>query len=75
MEVAASLTELGIDVTLVSRDVDLFAQLRSPEISDDGGGSSTGRTPTTRDARSARSLPGTTAVTTPSRPSSRSRSV
>jgi 3-phenylpropionate/trans-cinnamate dioxygenase ferredoxin reductase component len=34
MEVAASLTELGIDVTLVSRDVDLFAQLRSPEISE-----------------------------------------
>ena len=33
MEVAASLTELGLDVTLVSRDVDLFAQLRSPEIS------------------------------------------
>jgi NADPH-dependent 2,4-dienoyl-CoA reductase/sulfur reductase-like enzyme len=34
MEVAASLTELGLDVTLVSRDVDLFAQLRSPEISE-----------------------------------------
>jgi NADPH-dependent 2,4-dienoyl-CoA reductase/sulfur reductase-like enzyme len=34
MEVAASLTELGLDVTLVSRDVDLFATLRSPEISD-----------------------------------------
>jgi NADPH-dependent 2,4-dienoyl-CoA reductase/sulfur reductase-like enzyme len=34
MEVAASLTELGLDVSLVSRDVDLFAQLRSPEISE-----------------------------------------
>jgi len=34
MEVAASLTELGRDVSLVSRDVDLFASLRSPEISD-----------------------------------------
>jgi NADPH-dependent 2,4-dienoyl-CoA reductase/sulfur reductase-like enzyme len=34
MESAASLTELGLDVTLVSRDVDLFAQLRSPEISE-----------------------------------------
>jgi NADPH-dependent 2,4-dienoyl-CoA reductase/sulfur reductase-like enzyme len=34
MEVAASLTELGLDVTLVSRDVDLFSQLRSPEISE-----------------------------------------
>ena len=34
MEVAASLTALGLDVTLVSRDVDLFAQLRSPEISE-----------------------------------------
>ena len=34
MEAAASLTELGLDVTLVSRDVDLFAQLRSPEISE-----------------------------------------
>jgi NTE family protein len=34
IEVAASLTQLGLDVTLVSRDVDLFAQLRSPEISD-----------------------------------------
>jgi NADPH-dependent 2,4-dienoyl-CoA reductase/sulfur reductase-like enzyme len=33
MEVAASLTQLGLDVTLVSRDVELFAQLRSPEIS------------------------------------------
>jgi NADPH-dependent 2,4-dienoyl-CoA reductase/sulfur reductase-like enzyme len=34
MEVAASLTELGLDVSLVSRDVDLFAQLSSPEISE-----------------------------------------
>jgi NADPH-dependent 2,4-dienoyl-CoA reductase/sulfur reductase-like enzyme len=34
MEVAASLTELGLDATLVSRDADLFAQLRSPEISE-----------------------------------------
>jgi NADPH-dependent 2,4-dienoyl-CoA reductase/sulfur reductase-like enzyme len=34
MEVAASLTTLGLDVTLVSRDVDLFAQLRSPEITE-----------------------------------------
>jgi NTE family protein len=34
METAASLTEIGLDVTLVSRDVDLFAQLRSPEISE-----------------------------------------
>jgi NADPH-dependent 2,4-dienoyl-CoA reductase/sulfur reductase-like enzyme len=34
MEVAASLTQLGLDVTLVSRDADLFAQLRSPEISE-----------------------------------------
>jgi NADPH-dependent 2,4-dienoyl-CoA reductase/sulfur reductase-like enzyme len=34
MEVAASLTELGLDVTLVSRDADLFGQLRSPEISE-----------------------------------------
>jgi len=34
MEVAASLTALGLDVTLVSRDIDLFAQLRSPEISE-----------------------------------------
>jgi 3-phenylpropionate/trans-cinnamate dioxygenase ferredoxin reductase subunit len=34
MEVAASLTELGLDVTLVSLDVDLFAQLRSPEVSE-----------------------------------------
>jgi NADPH-dependent 2,4-dienoyl-CoA reductase/sulfur reductase-like enzyme len=34
MEVAASLTQLGLDVTLVSRDSDLFSQLRSPEISE-----------------------------------------
>ena len=34
MEAAASLTELGLDVTLVSRDVDLFVQLGSPEISE-----------------------------------------
>lgn len=34
MEVAASLTDIGLDVTLVSRDADLFAQLRSPEISE-----------------------------------------
>ncbi len=34
MEVAASLTELGLDVTLVSLDVDLFTQLGSPEISE-----------------------------------------
>jgi NADPH-dependent 2,4-dienoyl-CoA reductase/sulfur reductase-like enzyme len=34
MEVAASLTQLGLDVTLVSRDVELFSQLRSPEISE-----------------------------------------
>jgi 3-phenylpropionate/trans-cinnamate dioxygenase ferredoxin reductase subunit len=34
IEVAASLTELGIDVTLVSRNVDLFAQLGSPEVSE-----------------------------------------
>jgi NADPH-dependent 2,4-dienoyl-CoA reductase/sulfur reductase-like enzyme len=34
MEAAASLTELGLDVTLISRDVDLFTQLRSPEISE-----------------------------------------
>jgi NTE family protein len=34
MEVAASLTTLGLDVSLVSRDVDLFAQLRSPEVSE-----------------------------------------
>jgi NADPH-dependent 2,4-dienoyl-CoA reductase/sulfur reductase-like enzyme len=34
MEVAASLSHLGLDVTLVSRDVDLFGQLRSPEISE-----------------------------------------
>jgi NADPH-dependent 2,4-dienoyl-CoA reductase/sulfur reductase-like enzyme len=34
MEVAASLTQLEIDVTLVSRDVDLFSSLGSPEISE-----------------------------------------
>jgi NADPH-dependent 2,4-dienoyl-CoA reductase/sulfur reductase-like enzyme len=34
MEVAASLTELGLDVSLISRDVELFGSLRSPEISD-----------------------------------------
>jgi NADPH-dependent 2,4-dienoyl-CoA reductase/sulfur reductase-like enzyme len=34
MEVAASLSGLGVDVTLVSRDVDLFSQLGSPEISE-----------------------------------------
>jgi NADPH-dependent 2,4-dienoyl-CoA reductase/sulfur reductase-like enzyme len=34
MEVAASLSELGLDVAIVSRDVDLFGQLRSPEISE-----------------------------------------
>jgi len=34
MEVAASLTGLGLDVTLVSLDVELFAQLRSPEVSE-----------------------------------------
>ena len=34
IEAAASLTELEIDVTLVSRSVDLFAQLRSPEVSE-----------------------------------------
>ena len=34
MEVAASLTELEIEVTLVSRNVDLFAHLDSPEISE-----------------------------------------
>ena len=34
MEVAASLTDRGVDVTLVSRDAVLFAQLRSPEISE-----------------------------------------
>lgn len=34
MEVAASLTEVGLDVTLVSRDIDLFAPLGSPEISE-----------------------------------------
>jgi NADPH-dependent 2,4-dienoyl-CoA reductase/sulfur reductase-like enzyme len=34
MEAAASLTELGLDVTLVSLDADLFAQLGSPEVSE-----------------------------------------
>jgi NADPH-dependent 2,4-dienoyl-CoA reductase/sulfur reductase-like enzyme len=34
MEVAASLTQLQCDVTLVSREVDLFSSLGSPEISD-----------------------------------------
>jgi NADPH-dependent 2,4-dienoyl-CoA reductase/sulfur reductase-like enzyme len=34
IEVAASLTELEIDVTLLSRNVDLFAQLGSPEVSE-----------------------------------------
>jgi NADPH-dependent 2,4-dienoyl-CoA reductase/sulfur reductase-like enzyme len=34
MEVAASLTELGLDVWLVDRGADLFAQLGSPEISE-----------------------------------------
>jgi len=34
MEVAASLTDIGLEVTLVSRDIDLFAQLGSPEISE-----------------------------------------
>ena len=34
MEAAASLSRQGLDVTLVSRDVDLFGQLRSPEISE-----------------------------------------
>lgn len=34
MEVAASLTGLGLEVTLVSHDTSLFAQLRSPEISE-----------------------------------------
>ena len=34
MEVAASLSGLGLDVALVSRDVDLFSQLRLPEISE-----------------------------------------
>jgi NADPH-dependent 2,4-dienoyl-CoA reductase/sulfur reductase-like enzyme len=34
MEVAASLSGLDLDVTLVSRDVDLFSQLGSPEISE-----------------------------------------
>jgi NADPH-dependent 2,4-dienoyl-CoA reductase/sulfur reductase-like enzyme len=34
MEAAASLVEVGLGVTLVSRDIDLFAQLRSPEVSE-----------------------------------------
>ena len=34
MEVAASLAQLEMDVTLVARDVDLFSQLGSPEISE-----------------------------------------
>ena len=34
MEVAASLTQLELDVTLISRDVDLFASLGSPEVSE-----------------------------------------
>jgi NADPH-dependent 2,4-dienoyl-CoA reductase/sulfur reductase-like enzyme len=34
MEVAASLTQLGLEVTLVTVDTALFAQLRSPEISE-----------------------------------------
>ena len=34
IEVAASLTELELDVTLVSRNVDLFSQLGSPEVSE-----------------------------------------
>jgi NADPH-dependent 2,4-dienoyl-CoA reductase/sulfur reductase-like enzyme len=34
MEVAASLATLGLDVTLVSRSIDLFSQLGSPEISE-----------------------------------------
>jgi len=34
IEVAASLTQLEIDVTLVSRNVDLFAQLGSPDVSE-----------------------------------------
>jgi NADPH-dependent 2,4-dienoyl-CoA reductase/sulfur reductase-like enzyme len=34
MEVAASLATLELDVTLVSRDVELFSQLGSPEISE-----------------------------------------
>jgi NADPH-dependent 2,4-dienoyl-CoA reductase/sulfur reductase-like enzyme len=34
MEVAASLTDLGLEVTLVTRDTHLFGQLRSPEISE-----------------------------------------
>jgi NADPH-dependent 2,4-dienoyl-CoA reductase/sulfur reductase-like enzyme len=34
MEVAASLSGLDLDVTLVSREIDLFSQLGSPEISE-----------------------------------------
>jgi NADPH-dependent 2,4-dienoyl-CoA reductase/sulfur reductase-like enzyme len=34
MEVAASLATLQLDVTLVSREIDLFSQLGSPEISE-----------------------------------------
>jgi NAD(P)H-nitrite reductase large subunit len=34
MEVAASLTDLGLEVVLISRDTHLHAQLRSPEISE-----------------------------------------
>ena len=34
MEVAASLAQLEMDVTLIARDVDLFSQLGSPEISE-----------------------------------------
>jgi len=34
MEVAASLTRLGLEVTIVTRDAHLFAQLRSPEVSE-----------------------------------------
>jgi NADPH-dependent 2,4-dienoyl-CoA reductase/sulfur reductase-like enzyme len=34
MEVAASLTQLGVEVTLVTVDTALFAQLRSPELSE-----------------------------------------
>jgi NADPH-dependent 2,4-dienoyl-CoA reductase/sulfur reductase-like enzyme len=34
MEVAASLTDLGLEVVLVTHDTQLFGQLRSPEISE-----------------------------------------
>jgi NTE family protein len=34
MEVAGSLTDLGLEVTLVTRDTHLFGRLRSPEISE-----------------------------------------